>query len=105
MYNPLYEYNRGHRYRYKFISTGLQAIDKMVEFTPTEIRNVYNLAFGDQLPNGVIDDKANSNNGDIIKILATVIDILQDFTWRNPSFKVMFLGSTPLRTLLYINAS
>lgn len=59
------------------------------------------MAFGDLLPNGEIDDKAHSNNGDIIKIFATVIDILHDFTEQNPSYIILFLGSTPLRTLLY----
>lgn len=101
MSNPPYEFEKEHAYRYTFKSTGKQVIDKVVEFTPTAINRVYNLAFGDQLPNGEIDDKANSNNGDIIKIFATVIGILQDFTWHNPSFKVMFLGSTALRTKLY----
>lgn len=99
MKNPPYEFSKELLHRYKFTSSGKRDIDKVVEFTPMSRSDVYNLAFGDRLPNGEIDDKANSNNGDIIKIFATVIDILQDFTEENPSFKVMFLGSTPLRTI------
>lgn len=101
MNNPPYEYTEVRPYRYIFKSTGKRTITKVVEFTYTATSEVYNLAFGDLLPNDEIDDKANSNNGDIIKIFATVIDILQDFTWRNPSFIILFMGSTPLRTLLY----
>lgn len=101
MYHTTYEYSKIHTCRYSFISTGKRTIIKVVEFTLTSKRNVYNLGFGDLLPNGEIDDTANSNNGDIIKIFATIIDILQDFTGRNPSYIILFLGSTPLRTLLY----
>jgi len=59
MYQTIYEYSEVHAYRYTFISTGKRDIDKVIEFTPTSISNVYNLAFGDLLPNGGIDDMAN----------------------------------------------
>lgn len=101
MFHSTYEYSKVHAYRYCFISTGKRTITKILEFTPTSTRNLYNLGFGDLLSNGEIDDTANSNNGDMIKIFATVIDILQDFTEQNPSFIILFLGSTPQRTLLY----
>jgi hypothetical protein len=73
----------------------------MVEFTNVGIENVYNLAFGDLLPNGAIDDSSNSNNGDIVKVLATVISILKDFTERNPMAYIVFTGSTEERIRLY----
>lgn len=96
-----YSYNKIHPFGYVFISSGKRDIIKVVEFTPISTRNVYNLGFGDLLPGGEIDDKANSNNKDIIKVFATVIDILQDFTKRNPSFIIRFRGSTFERTRLY----
>jgi hypothetical protein len=71
-----YAYYKENGSRYKFISSGKRAIEKVVEFTPTTLKNVYNLGFGDLLPNGEMDDTANSNNGDIIKIFATVVNIL-----------------------------
>lgn len=43
----------------------------------------------------------NSNNGDIIKIFATIIDVVQCFTMKNPSFIILFKGSTHKRTQLY----
>jgi hypothetical protein len=59
------------------------------------------LGFGDLLPDGSIDDQAISNNGDIIKVLVTVVDILKDFTSLYPSSQVFFVGSTDERTKLY----
>ncbi len=55
----------------------------------------------DLLASGKIDDKANSNNGDIIKVLSTVILIIKDFTEENPEAKIAFSGSTKERTALY----
>jgi len=59
------------------------------------------LAFGDLMPDGSIDDKSNSNNGDIVRVLATVIGILKDFTSENPAAYVAFTGSTEERMKLY----
>jgi hypothetical protein len=86
---------------YTFTSVGRRRIEKMVEFTNVGIEDVYNLAFGDLLPNGTIDDTSNSNNGDIVKVLATVISILKDFTEKNPMAYVFFTGSTNERVNLY----
>jgi hypothetical protein len=62
---------------------------------------LYNLGFGDLLQDGSVDDTYNSNNGDIIKVLATVIHILKEFTSIHPQIKIVFTGSTWERTLLY----
>jgi hypothetical protein len=61
-----YKYNRVNGYRYNFISSGKRIIIKAVGFTPTSAKNIYNLGFGDRLPNGEVDDMVNSN----IKILS-----------------------------------
>lgn len=65
------------------------------------MKNIYNLGFSDSLADGKIDDKANSNNGDIIKVLSTVIHIIRDFTEANPEAKIAFKGSTKERTVVY----
>jgi hypothetical protein len=82
-----YKYDRTQAFRYTFISTGKRRIQKEVVFTPTIIQNVFNMGFGDVLPDGSIDDKANSNNGDIRRILATLVQILIDFTSGFPEVK------------------
>jgi len=96
-----YPYKRIQSRRYAFVSDGKKQIQKIVDFVPIGKGNIVNLGFGDVLPDGSMDDTANSNNGNIIKVLATVIDILRDFTSLNPHSEVFFTGSTDERTKLY----
>src|SRR5260370_38780359 len=101
MHLPPYLYNSDSTTVYTFTSVGRSRIEKMVEFANGGIENVYNLAFGDLQPNGTIDDASNSNNGDIVKVLVTVISILKDFTEKNPKAYVAFTGSRDDRIKLY----
>ena len=55
-----YPYKRLQSRRYLFISDGKKRIAKVVDFVPLGIGNIMNLGFGDMLPDGTIDDKANS---------------------------------------------
>jgi hypothetical protein len=96
-----YPYKRLQSWRYGFVSDGKRKIQKIVDFIPIDKGNIVSLGFGDLLPDGSIDDKANSNNGDIVKVLVTVVDILKDFTSLYPSTQVFFVGSTDERTKLY----
>lgn len=96
-----YSYERAHSKRYVFTSTGKRQIEKVVEFSPIGVSNLVNLEFGDLRPDGSIDDSADSNNGDIIKVLATVITIVKEFTAEYPQIEVFFTGSTTQRTRLY----
>lgn len=101
MHHSPYSFYRQKAYRYTFISIGKTMIEKVVDFTPTSYQNIVNMGFGDLLPDGSVDDTANSNNGDIIKVLSTVIQILVDFIAVQPRVKVIFTGSTEERTRLY----
>jgi hypothetical protein len=96
-----YPYEQVFTSRYLFTSIGKRNIEKVVEFTPTGIRNIMNLGFGDLLPDGSIDDTVHSNNGDIIKVLSTVVSIVADYTSHFPSIEILFMGSTDGRTRLY----
>lgn len=96
-----YPYKRLRPRRYIFISVGKRRIEKVVDFIPLGMGNIINLGFGDLLPDGSIDDKVNSNNGDIVKVLATVVDILRHFTNQYPKTEIFFRGSTGERTKLY----
>lgn len=60
---------------YEFISEGPKGlIPKRIQFTLVNRQGIYNLVFGDKDPvSGEIDDKVVSNNGDSVKVLATVI--------------------------------
>ena len=102
MTQPSYPYDRRYATRYTFVSKGSKgAILKAVQFTPTSVKNILNLSFGDLKPDGRIDDTVNTNNNDIIRVIATVIDIINDFTSENPGIKIVFTGSSQTRTSMY----
>jgi hypothetical protein len=101
MRKPVYPYRRNNQTTYEFISVGRKAIVKNVEFAPTAIEGVINLGFGDLLEDGTIDDETNSNNGDITRVMSTIINIIEDYTLACPHVKILFQGSTPERTRLY----
>ena len=85
-----------------FLSIGKNGIIlKMVEIAEIQ-EGIYNLGFGDyNFTTESVDDKANSNNGDIEKVLATIFGIMIDFLNKNPNKTIFFAGSTPFRTQLY----
>jgi hypothetical protein len=87
---------------FDFVSTGRKGeIAKRIEFTPTEIPTIINLAFGDIDENGQIDDHSISNNGDRNKILATIAFVVEIYLQKYPDRLVYFKGSTQDRTRLY----
>jgi len=101
MKDKTYQYSRIQGTRYTFTSIGKKRIVKQVIYTPTGIRNIINMGFGDLMSDGTISDKVNSNNGDIVRVLATTVEILSDFTSMNPNTRIFFAGSTKQRTRLY----
>jgi hypothetical protein len=88
---------------YEFLSEGPKGnIKKIVQFTNTSLENVYNLAFGDYDENTKsINDLSVSNNGDSLKILATVASIVYAFIEKYPNAFIFATGSTSVRTRLY----
>ena len=87
---------------FTFVSNGPKGqIKKMVQYIETGDPNIYNLAFGDLLPDGRIDDHIKNDNKDRNKVLATVAITAYEFTARYPEKIVFFTGSSPERTRLY----
>jgi len=85
---------------YMFISEGFNGqIPKIVSFSKIDIsdgRPVFNLAFGSlKVSEGksFIDDQCRSNNGDIVKVLATVARIAIEFMHENPDTVLSFSGA------------
>jgi hypothetical protein len=87
---------------YIFESIGKNgSIFKVVAFSKIQY-NVYNFGFGDyDLETKAIDDESISDNGDMIKVLATVIDIALKFLTENPMIYILIKGSSKTRTQLY----
>ena len=92
-------------FEYRFFSEGPKGkILKAVQFQPKPKvgRNVFNLAFGDwDESKGKIDDRAISNNGDRVKVLHTVADVVREFINLWPDAIIWVQGSTLSRTRLY----
>jgi hypothetical protein len=88
---------------FEFISEGPKGlIHKLVQFKPTNLKDVYNLAFGDKDHlTGEIDDTVISNNADSEKVLATVVATVYAFTDKYPDAMIYATGSTKARTRLY----
>ena len=88
---------------FEFISEGTKGqIPKLIKYSETNLKDMYNLAFGDKHPEtGEIDDKTISNNGDSEKVLATVVATVYAFSDKYPDSWIFATGSTKARTRLY----
>jgi hypothetical protein len=88
---------------FEFISIGPKGrIPKLIYFKPTDDPGVHNLAFGDKdLKTGRLDDLVVSDNGDSVRILATVVGAVYAFTDKYPNVWVFATGSTAARNRLY----
>jgi hypothetical protein len=88
---------------FEFVSEGPKGeIPKLVQFGETNLKDFYNLAFGDKDPDtGEINDSIVSNNNDSDKVLATVVATVYAFTDKHPDAWVYATGSTRSRTRLY----
>ncbi len=88
---------------FEFTSEGTKGeIHKIVQFTETNLKDFYNLGFGDKdHETGEIDDKVITNNGDRQKVLVTVASTVYAFTDKHPNAWIYATGSNLARTRLY----
>ena len=88
---------------FEFTSIGPKGkIKKIVQYTETNLKDYYNMGFGDKdETTGEIDDEVITNNGDSQKILATVASTVYAFTDKYPDAMIYAKGSNIARTRLY----
>ena len=88
---------------FEFTSVGPKGkIPKLVLYTKTGIKDLYNLGFGDKdINTGDIDDTVITDNKDSLKVLATVASTVYVFLSKYPNVAVVAKGSTKSRTRLY----
>lgn len=104
MNRPKYLYKSEEEFRvYSFYSEGIKGlVKKMVVFSYTGENDIYNLGFGDyNSETKTIDDEVITNNGDSLKVLATVASTVYAFTEKHPNALVFATGSNNVRTRLY----
>ncbi len=99
-------------YSYKFDNQRLEfefesisqekTIRKIIAYTPlSKNSDMYNLALGDFLDNGEVSDLTVSNNADMEKVIATVVQTIFIFFEQQPNSLIYLKGSTVERTRLY----
>ena len=88
---------------FEFDSVGPRGtVRKVVRYSEINLRNFYNLGFGDKDElTGFISDLTVTNNDDSRKVLATVAATLYAFTDTHPGATIIATGSTNARTRLY----
>lgn len=87
---------------FQFVSEGPKGkVTKVIQFTQTLNKNIYNLAFGNLKSDYTVDDETTNDNGDRNKILATVAGAVYEFSSQYPDKFIFFCGTTPQRTRLY----
>ena len=87
---------------FEFVSEGRKGkVTKVIQFQSMDYTGLYNLAFGDLMADGKIDDIVITDKGDSEKILATVVAAIYAFTHKYPDAWVYATGSTDGRTRLY----
>jgi hypothetical protein len=88
---------------FEFVSVGPKGqIKKLIQYSETNLKDFYNLGFGDKDElTGEIDDKVITNNGDSQKVLATVAATVYAFTDKYPDSWIYATGSNNIRTRLY----
>lgn len=88
---------------FEFVSEGPNGkIVKRVQYSETQLEEIYNLGFGDvNKITQEIDDTVKSNNKDSEKVLTTVASTVYAFTDKYPQAQVYAQGSNKVRTRLY----
>lgn len=95
MDKPFYEFTvLEDAYRYEFLSVGLKIIPKVIIYQTTYLPDFYSLILVDVLQDGSLDVYSESKNGDMEKVLSTVIQTILAFLAHNSEAKVEFSGST-----------
>jgi hypothetical protein len=93
---------------FTFLSQGEQVIPKLIAFTPIEKggNTFFNWGFGDLIIDEStgeyhIDDKVESNNGDVKTVFYTVVSTLNEFFEVHPNATVYVEGSNQQRMEVY----
>jgi uncharacterized protein DUF6934 len=102
MKERVYSISQVDEHIFEFVSNGKRPLLKRVILTETEHNsNIYNMALGTVLKSGVVDYTDESNNGDIVELLSTVVCCVKIFTENFPGKTVFFKGNTTQKIRVY----
>jgi hypothetical protein len=96
-----YEYQESEKtdegVKYFFVSKGKRDVVKVIHYMCSATMNdrkVFNLGFGDyELEKDIIDDKMNTDNGDVYKVFNTVLYTIPVFFEAFPNSTILVQGS------------
>ncbi len=101
---PFYPYQLSEdALRFDFYSvSNSKRIHKVVQYSPIpDNETIFQLSFGDLKNDNTLDFLTVSDNQDMKKVLATVIQTIFKFFELKPDKIIVFIGSTETRTRLY----
>jgi hypothetical protein len=87
--------------RFEYLSIGQTIIRKAIAFHEMKVPFLYSLTLGDIKDDGSLSIENRSNNGDMVKNLATVYKTIEQFLTSNPRALIIFSGNTASKTRLY----
>ena len=98
---PFRKFKRELLFEFESVSD-TKTIKKVIAYElVNESQMIFNLSLVDKDENGSVSDMVVSNNRDMEKVLATVIQTLPIFFAEFEGSRIYFSGSTPVRTRLY----
>jgi hypothetical protein len=90
---------------FEFLSVGKrETVKKIIIYEGFQNENLFYLAFGDVTHFNRIDDRVITNNGDIEKVISTIIKSLYTFTDNRPDALILITSNRENRTRLYRSA-
>ena len=87
--------------QYIFKSIGEKDVLKIVQISPLDEKDIWNLGFGDLGDDGFVDDSVVTNNHDAQKVLRTVAKIAIDFLEKYPDHTLEIKPVDTKRKRLY----
>ena len=102
MKQELYAYTRETYASYSFISKGKKDQLITVEFVAAVVPDIFHLAFGFHLSAGQGNELAETANGDWLKVMITIMDIVEVFMIEYPGALVVFYGETHVQVERYM---
>ena len=102
MEEEVYHISQVSKYVFEFPSIGKKHLLKQVVFSKMSYNhNNYNLSLGTILENGTVNFLDSSNNGDVVKVFATVIKCVKTFASDFHDSVIFFKGNTEQKNRVY----
>ena len=91
-----------HKKEYTFLSKGPRGtIRKIVELERYRETDIFNVLLVDEIDGKRMDDTELTGNNDAMKVINTVVHIVEKFFTAFPGMAIFISGNTPVKKLIY----